>query len=263
MNFYESIDAMKNIIALEMVRAFRGMPDEFRVNRVISPESKEAGDLLDSILDDNNDIPDMFYENNKGIYNIIEFVSNDNSFDVIYGEGVIANTAGTENYGLNGEGSYMKPLGKDKLIYNAKAKPDFKILDCTIVGDKLIDDIQVIILSKRSSVMKNAIPANIAAIKIKDIRDRGEYETLRISSIDQACYRAADTAVLNKMEAYAFVDTGTRLFPLKSCTSLEDKLIIEINNIDIRLIKVESVNISLERAVIDGETVTYLVISSK
>lgn len=67
------------------------------------------------------------------------------------------------------------------------------------------------------------IQFNMAAIKIKDIRDHSEHETLRISSIDQACYRAADTAVLNKMEAYAFVDTGTRLFPLKSYTSFEDK----------------------------------------
>lgn len=105
------------------------------------------------------------------------------------------------------------------------------------------------------------IPFNMAAIKIKDIRDRGEHETLRISSIDQACYRAADTAKLNKMEAYAFVDNG--LFPLKSCTSFEDKLIIEVTDLDFRFIRASAAKMSLERATIDGEVVTYLVFTPK
>lgn len=153
MNFDEII-VMKNILGLEIVRAVRDTPDEFRVNRVISPESKEAGDLLDSILDDNNDIPDIFYENNKGIYNIIELVSNDNSFDVVYGEGVIADTLRVKSDEVcdDDKKSHMDALGQDSLIDREKAKPDFKILDCTIVGDELINDIRVIILSKRSSV---------------------------------------------------------------------------------------------------------------
>lgn len=152
MNFDEII-VMKNILRLEIVKAVRDMPDIFRVNKVISPEPKEVDDLLNSILDDdNNDIPDMFYEDNKGIYNIIEFVSNDNSFDVVYGEGVMVDRFGIGDEGLDRDGSYMDTLGKDELINKAKDKPDFKILDCTIVGDELIEDTRVIILSRRYSV---------------------------------------------------------------------------------------------------------------
>ena len=152
MNFDEII-VMKNILGLEIVRAVRDMPDEFRVNRVISPESKECGELLNSIIDDTDDAPDMFYENDKGIYNIIEFESNDNTFDVVYGEGVIADTLRLESDEYDDdEKSHMDALGKDSLIDREKDKPDFKILDCTIVGDELADDIRVIILSKRSSV---------------------------------------------------------------------------------------------------------------
>lgn len=151
---FDEIIVMKNILGLEIVRAVRDMPDEFRVNRVISPESKEAGELLNSIIDDTDDTPDMFYENDKGIYNIIEFESRDTTFDVVYGEGVIADTLRVKSDEVcdDDEKSHMDALGEDSLIDREKAKPDFKILDCTIVGDELINDIRVIILSKRSSV---------------------------------------------------------------------------------------------------------------
>lgn len=151
---FDEIIVMKNILGLEIVRAIRDMPDEFRVSRVISPESKEAGELFNSMIDDTDDAPDMFYENDKGIYNIIEFESNDNTFDVVYGEGVIADTLRLESDGVydDDEKSHMDALGKDSLIDREKAKPDFKILDCMIVGDELANDIRVIILSKRSSV---------------------------------------------------------------------------------------------------------------
>lgn len=153
MNFDEII-VMKNILGLEIVRTVRDMPDEFRVNRVISPESKEAGELFNSMLNDDSDAPDMFYENDKGIYNIIEFESSDSTFDVVYGEGVIADTIRIEIDEVydGDEKSHMDVLGKDELIDKAKDKPDFKVLDCMIVGDKLANDIRVIILSKRSSV---------------------------------------------------------------------------------------------------------------
>lgn len=108
----------------------------------------------------------------------------------------------------------------------------------------------------------STIPAATASKILEDIRKHNEHEIIPCFSRD-AWFQAMNTVREGLMSVYAFFDYWCKLIPLRSCKPLMMGWIIEVDPHNILYTTEENTNISLERAVIDGMEVAYMVFTSK